>query len=587
MIKKIIYTTLGVLACGALSGCDDVFTPAEENLSDISQMQTNPQFAHGFLLHIYRNVPGYYDNSEYATDDAVTNERNNAIGNMATGAWTSSNNPLSVWDRQLNNIQNLNMFLENEKMVTWAEDPQAAELFRLRFTGEAHGLRALFMYYLLRNHAGYTPDGELMGVIKLDSYLPSGAGLNLGRASFRECVDMILADLDIAESNLPLEFENMSLDEPVPAPFNEITTNPGVYNRVMGEYGRQMMNRTIARAIRSRVTLLAASPAFEASGITWSEAADAAASVLDGIGGVSGLASNGITYYCNAAELDNLSEGKCPKEIIWRGNTSDNRNEENNNFPPSLYGNGRMNPTQNLVDAFPMANGFPIDDERSNYDPANPYSGRDSRLSTYIIYNGATAGINDTPIYTASDATTADGLNKRETSTRTGYYMKKRLRMDVSSNPSAAQTKIHIEPRFRYTEIFLNYAEAANEAWGPKGSGSHGYSAYDVIKAIRNRAGIKDVTYLDECAASKEKMRELIRNERRLELCFESFRFWDLRRWKADLNVPARGIDIKGTTYTLIPTVEERSFTDFMYYGPIPQSEVLKFSNLLQNRGWQ
>ena len=80
MIKKIIYTTLGVLACGALSGCDDVFTPAEENLSDISQMQTNPQFAHGFLLHIYRNVPGYYDNSEYATDDAVTNEKNNAIG---------------------------------------------------------------------------------------------------------------------------------------------------------------------------------------------------------------------------------------------------------------------------------------------------------------------------------------------------------------------------------------------------------------------------------------------------------------------------------------------------------------------------
>ena len=234
-----------------------------------------------------------------------------------------------------------------------------------------------------------------------------------------------------------------------------------------------------------------------------------------------------------------------------------------------------------------MANGFPIDDERSNYDPANPYSGRDSRLSTYIIYNGATAGTNNTPIYTASDATTADGLNKRETSTRTGYYMKKRLRMDVSSNPSAAQTKIHIEPRFRYTEIFLNYAEAANEAWGPKGSGSHGYSAYDVIKAIRNRAGIKDVAYLDECAASKEKMRELIRNERRLELCFESFRFWDLRRWKADLNVPARGIDIKGTTYTLIPSVEERSFTDFMYYGPIPQSEVLKFSNLLQNRGWQ
>lgn len=333
MIKKIIYTTLGVLACGALSGCDDVFTPANDNLSDLSQMETNTQFAHGFLLHIYRNVPAYYDNSEYATDDAVTNENNNALRNLATGAWTSSNNPLSVWDRNLNNIQNINMFLENEQMVTWAEDPEAAELFRLRFTGEAHGLRALFMYYLLRNHAGYTPDGELTGVIKLDSYLPAGADFNMKRASFRECVDMILADLDIAESHLPVEFENIPAESEVPAPFNQITTNAGIYNRVMGEYGRQMINRTIARAIRSRITLLAASPAFEASGITWNEAADAAASVLDGIGGVSGLDPNGITYYCNANELDNLSEGKCPKELIWRGNTSDNRDQENTHFP--------------------------------------------------------------------------------------------------------------------------------------------------------------------------------------------------------------------------------------------------------------
>ena len=59
---------------------------------------------------------------------------------------------------------------------------------------------------------------------------------------------------------------------------------------------------------------------------------------------------------------------------------------------------------------------------------------------------------------------------------------------------------------------------------------STGYSAYDVIKAIRERAGLGEFgedPYLDECAQSKEKMRELIRNERRIELCFEGFRFWD------------------------------------------------------------
>lgn len=48
-----------------------------------------------------------------------------------------------------------------------------------------------------------------------------------------------------------------------------------------------------------------------------------------------------------------------------------------------------MNPSQNLVDAFPMANGYPVDDARSGYDANNPYANRDPRLDKYIIYNGS------------------------------------------------------------------------------------------------------------------------------------------------------------------------------------------------------
>ena len=140
----------------------------------------------------------------------------------------------------------------------------------------------------------------------------------------------------------------------------------------------------------------------------------------------------------------------------------------------------------------------------------------------------------------------------------------------------------------RYTEIFLGFAEAANEAWGPKG-GSHGFTAYDVIKAIRERAGICVGTtdaYLDECAANKDKMRELIRNERRLELCFEGHRFWDLRRWNASLTEAAKGMSITGTDYSVLPNVEVRDYKDYMNYGPLPYGEVIKYSNLLQNDGW-
>ena len=83
-------------------------------------------------------------------------------------------------------------------------------------------------------------------------------------------------------------------------------------------------------------------------------------------------------------------------------------------------------------------------------------------------------------------------------------------------------------------------------------------------------------------------MRELIRNERRLELCFEGFRFWDLRRWKVDLtklNETVKGMSIEGNKYSVVD-VETRNYADYMFYGPIPYSEVLKFNALIQNSGW-
>ena len=113
-----------------------------------------------------------------------------------------------------------------------------------------------------------------------------------------------------------------------------------------------------------------------------------------------------------------------------------------------------------------------------------------------------------------------------------------------------------------------------------------------MIKAIRSRAGIGmngGDPYLEECAQSKEKMRELIRNERRIELCFENKRFWDMRRWQLDLTEPAMGVKIEQDGGALKFTefeVEPRSYKSHMYYGPIPESETLKWSNLDQNKGW-
>ncbi|MNV77630.1 SusD family protein [compost metagenome] len=118
--------------------------------------------------------------------------------------------------------------------------------------------------------------------------------------------------------------------------------------------------------------------------------------------------------------------------------------------------------------------------------------------------------------------------------------------------------------------------------------GTFTFSAYDIIKAIRRRAGVgtnNGDPYLEQVKNNRDQMRQLIRNERRLELCFEGFRFWDLRRWKMDINVAAKGISITNNNYTEIP-VENRLYETYMNYGPIPYSEVLKYSNLAQNIGW-
>jgi hypothetical protein len=255
---------------------------------------------------------------------------------------------------------------------------------------------------------------------------------------------------------------------------------------------------------------------------------------------------------------------------------------ETNNFPPSLYGNGRINPTQNLVDAFPMANGYPISDPKSLYDPTKPYTGRDPRLGQYVVYNGSS--MKSTTIKTETGGG-IDAVDAQQTSTRTGYYMRKMLREETNVNPASANNQRHFNTHIRYTELFLNYAEAANEAWGPDGKGANTYSAKDVIAAIRKRAGITQPDNYLASISDKAQMRSLIRNERRLELCFEGFRFWDLRRWKEDLAVPAKGVRINAGTYTYF-TVEERAYdNNYMHYGPIPDKEIVKF-NIIQNKGW-
>jgi len=588
-MKKIIILLVFI---PFLFGCDDLFEPAIENYRDLEALYKEPSLAQGLLGHAYIGNPlGGYSFNDVATDDAVSNDNGNAYRRIATGQWTSNSSPMNGnWQNRRASFQYINLFIDIVDNVIWANDPKVAELFKDRMRGDAYGMRALYLYHLLLEHAGWTASGELLGIPILTEPEDVNSNFNLPRNTFKECMDQIYADVQVALDNLPLFYGDITRNDDVPAKYKSNNINASEYSRVFGNKSLNRMSGLVAEAIRAQATLLAASPAYSAgSGYTWEDAANQMATVLSRLGSnpIAEIDATGHTWFENRSQLNSLPSGFNPKEILWRGNIGTNRDFADDNYPPTLFGRGRINPTQNLVDAFPMSNGYPINHASAAYDPNNPYTNRDPRLGLYIVYNGNTAGPSNTRIYTAEDGTDNNALNRVETSTRTGYYMKKLFRQDINSNPSAQTSQRNYKAFIRSTEIFLGFAEAANEAWGPQDS-RKGYSAYDVVKAIRARAGIgtgNGDAYLESIKNNKEAMRELIRNERRLELCFEGHRFWDLRRWMAPITEPARGMRITGGNYQPF-AVEERSYLDYMYHAPVPYSEILKFNALIQNKGW-
>ena len=597
----ILYLTVLLTMCS----CQDMFEPADENNRQEDAMYEESKYAAGLLMYGYSRLP-YSTSTEtdVATDDAVTNNTNSNFLNMATGTWAADNNPMSQWDKCKDGIQYINKFLTIVDKVKWA--PSAAskqQMFIDRQKGEAYGLRALFYYNLLQAHGGYADDDILYGVPLLTQPEDGSSDFNQPRALFSDCVKLCFADCDSAMKYLPMDYVDVAYDD-IPAKYKELGAETTGYNLVFGTRSRGLMSGKIAEAIKAQVALLAASPAFrDQSDVTSAEAAVLCANVLKRIGGLEGFDETGNIWYKNKTKLE-PSASEMP-EILWRADRSKDASQERENFPPTLYGSGRVNPSQNLVDAFPMRNGRPITDPKSGYDPKNPYANRDLRLDDNILYNGMTfrKTVIITGTYPNENDESLDNINYGNTSTRTGYYLKKLLRDDVSPLQSSLVEQQHIYPRIRYTEIFLAYAEAANDAWGPKADPTGvGFTAYDVIKAIRGRAGLgtdeyglplpDGDAYLEECASDQAKMTNLIRNKRRIELCFENKRFWDLRRWKMPLDETVKGVMIDRNdegelSYTIIDVEERKYDNSYQWYGPIPKGEVLKWSNLKQNKGWR
>jgi len=577
--------------------------PENDNHNTFNRVLTDPSWSEGLLIRGFTQIPTInYRYDEPATDDAVSNDYSLNFLRMATGGWTVLYNPQDIWQSCNDGIMYINRFLEIVDNAPFRPSNEAMDkMFKRRMTGEAYAIRGILKYYLLRNHGGIGANGELLGTPIYNEVIDpeNKAAFSRPRDKFVDCVNSIYADLDRAIELLPFDYGAITAGGSLPAGYN-VTATATIenYNLICGTTAMERISGRIAKAFKARMALLHASPAFNLNNdvTLWEKAATFAAEVIDvpvytagGFAGGLDLDPNGHRFY-TLAEVNKSDWTTNPirvtKDQLWRKNWASNADKESAHFPPTFSGAGRINPSQNFVDAFPMKNGYPINHPNSGYDPQNPYADRDSRLNEFVIYNGST--FKGGTIITADDGTGAHAENNRlkvtSTSTRTGYYLKKLLQSEVNWSGTTWSNSRHADHYIRFTEIFLTYAEAANEAWGPIG-GLKSYNAQSIIGAIRKRAGIEDADpYLK--SLDRDGMRDLIQNERRIELCFESFRFWDLRRWKKlDLmKQTIRGVRWNGGVATYFDE-ESRDYYDYMIYGPIPQTEILKY-NFIQNQGW-
>ena len=509
-----------------------------ERLQDKEGDGSNPGFGRGFEYSMWSSLT---DESIYNNDDATwLVQRGQLAPENLGGAGV-------LWGRSYRSIRECNYALSILPKMP------LSPAHKTRIEGELKFIRAFRYQDIIRNYGGAVLVGDK--VTNLTDNLQDPALFK--RASIKESIDYAVAQLDDAASKLPLN-------------------NDGTW--LLGR-----ATKGAALALKSRLLLYAASPLYNAG--TWANAVTAAQAVI-------GLNIYGIY----TGGYNNLFLINQTNETIFARLYTKNANHTHLEIAngPNGYGGWAGNtPLQNLVDDYEMDNGKPITDPTSGYDPTHPYTNRDPRFAATVLYNGATYRGQTIDAFIPGGKDSKDGPDNWNT-TKTGYYLKKFMNDAYPLQNPWGNAGFQPWIYFRYAEILLNFAEAANEAYGPDAvpAGST-LSARTAINMIRSRPGINMPALAT--GLSQSQMRDAVRYERRVELAFEEHRFYDVRRWKiADVteNKPAGGVIITKNAngsfiYTPKVALDGRSFATKHYWLPIPRAEIqASGGQLQQNAGY-
>jgi hypothetical protein len=601
-MKKITYI-YGALILLTFGSCKKYLSQVPDDVLTIEKIFTSRNNTEAFLANIYRSLPNElnqrFTGNENAgpwtasSDEAKYTWDFNYSNNMNTGTWSKTDGNVSVfWNQYYRAIRNATFFMQNIDGAT----PEIAQNIKVTYKAEARALRAIYYFFLLRTY-GPVP---LIGDRVLDINAPV-SDLRPSRASFDQGIDFVVKELDAAYQDLP------------------VTTATQDLGRV---------TKGACKAYKAEALLLAASPLFNGNTdlaalknndgtalvsqtfdvAKWAAAASAAKAFIDEFAPSTYdlyRVTNADPFIAAYLSCRNVMTDTWNSEWIFARSNSNNylqydRTPKHVGAPNSgsaYQGAGANGVTQTMVDAYFMANGRSIDDAASGYlnsgfsdfkapfDIAarttyNQWINREPRFYVGVTYNNSywLNQVNNSNIITNFFNNGNSGRSQSTSDVSpTGYVVRK----NVAANGNGRGIVL-----LRLANIYLDYAEALNESQ----SGNADILRY--VNLIRARAGVPQYGSAGLPAPTGQvAVREAIHKERRVELAFENVRYFDTRRWKIAENTDNGafyGMDMTKSDNSFYnkTLLETRVFKKRDYLFPIPNDEVLKNNNMVQNPGW-
>ncbi|MGV8137332.1 MAG: RagB/SusD family nutrient uptake outer membrane protein [Mangrovibacterium sp.] len=577
MKKNTIYLLWAILIL-FLSACEDLDREIITTLSK-DEVNTIYSYTQDRATALYSYLPSGFQDIDGAMpasmgDEAEHTLETSGVQMFNAGSWNAISNPDNVWANYFKAIRSVNLFLATSDSVdldAYRLDPtpsqqliyttRKAEIKRWKYEGRF--LRAFYYFELVKRYGGVPIITDVMTLG--DDY--SGVKRN----TLQECVKFITDECDSAALQLPVIYADTDL-------------------------GRA--TKGAALALKAKVLLYAASDLWNdpswAGGYSqpllislpsgdraarWKAAADAAKAVIDLSDASYTLSDDYRNLFLTAQSYQNM------EHIFVRRNDASNTFEAANYSVGFDNGKSGTTPSQNLVDAYEVkvdeTTAVPFDWNNPIL-ASDPYStdgstARDPRLFMNVVVNNSTFKDRTMEMWTGG----LDG-KPQTLATKTGYYLKKYV--DESVDLLTGTMSIHSWSLIRLADVYLWYAEALNE-YSP---GNADIKTY--IDKIRTRSGVNMPPV--PSGLSQAEMREVIRHERQVELAFEGHRVWDLRRWMTApdvLGASLKGVEIikSGSSFSYsVIKVEDRVFSQKMYFYPVPQQELLKMPSWVQNPLW-